>query len=172
LSEEPSQGLRYAEPREPLAPGRIRAVAIISVIFGIVGLGLNALIASAMLGQLLKNWRAVKGVSRPGTEPWMIVTGVEASLSCTLAIYLLMAGAMTLHRPGRGPRLHRWYARLKLPLAVVFSVWIGWAMPIYVSGDVILIVAAGALAFIASAAYPLYLRGTFPALADVFDGVR
>jgi hypothetical protein len=172
LSKEPSQGLRYAEPRELRQPGRIRAIAIFSIILGIVGVGVNALLASAMLGQLLKNWHGIKGVSRPGTQPWLIVSGVEAALSCAFAVYLMVAGTMTLQRPRRGLQLHRWYARLKLPLAVVFAVWVGWAMPIYASSDVIPIVAAGALAFIVSAAYPLYLLDMFRKSADVLDGVR
>ena len=135
-------------------------------------LGVNSLVAGAMFAQLLKNWHGIKGVSRPGTEPWLMVSGVETALSCVLAIYLMVAGTMTLHRPARAPRLHRWYARLKLPLAVVFAVWSGWAMRIYARSDLIPILALGALGFISSAAYPLYLLDTFRKSADVINDVR
>ena len=172
MSKEPSHGLRYAEPRELHEPGRIRAIAIISIIFGVMLLGVNVLIASAMFGQLLKNWRGTTGVSQPGTGPWLVLGAIDSALSCVLAIYLMVAAAMTLHRPARAQRLHRSYARLKLPLAIVFGIWLGWALPTNASIDLISDVIFGALGFLASAAYPLYLLDTFRKPAQVLDDIR
>jgi hypothetical protein len=119
-----------------------------------------------MFSQLSKQMRGFKGVSPLPIEPWLITTGTEATLSALMALFALIISAITLRRPGRGPGLHRFYARLKLPLACVFGVCAGWGLTFYVSSETRIMAAGGILAAIASAAHPLFLLRIFPRSCD------
>jgi hypothetical protein len=161
-----SETLRYAAPDALVHPLRSRASGIASVAVGCVAFAVNVLIAGAMGSQLLKQIRGFKGVSPLPIEPWLITTGIEAGLGALLSIFAVFIGAITLRHPGRGPRLHRRYAWLKLPLACVFGVCAGWGMTFYVSSQPRVIAAGGILAAIASATYPLFLLRILPRSRD------
>lgn len=158
-----ADSLRYAEPAALRQPVRFRVIGSISIAAGCAGVAINLLIAAGMGNQLFKQWGGVRGVSRlPFVEAWLMLTGAEAVLSAGLGVFAIVMGAVMLRRPGRGPRLHRWYAWMKLGLACGFGVWAGWATVFYVSRDPAVVGAAGALAMIGSAAYPVILLRMFP----------
>src|SRR5207344_445471 len=48
-----------------------------------------------------------------------IIVGIESVLSLALAIYLLVAGILTLRQSLRGRQLHLIYAIIKIPLVIV-----------------------------------------------------
>ena len=161
-----SQMLEYAAPAARLHPLRSRAAATATILVGCLALITNLLIAGAMFRQLSKQMQGFKGVSPLPIEPWLITTGIETTLSALMGMCAVIVGAITLRNPGRGPKLHRVYALLKLPLACVFGVCVGWGMRFYVSSEPQIMAAGGILAAIASAAHPIVLLRMFPRSHD------
>ena len=158
----PSRGLPYATPAALRYPSWYRVVGAFSILAGCVGLALNTFVAAAMFKQLYK--QAVgRGATRRPIEPWLLLTGTEAAAAAALAVFAVVAGAVTLARPRLGRSLHRRFAWAKLPLACVFAVCAGWGMNWFVSGEPQLVGAAAALGLLVAGAYPLFLLRTLPA---------
>jgi hypothetical protein len=128
---------------------------------------LNGAAAAVMFKQLLKQVSGRGAAPRP-VEPWLTTVAVELTLSATLAAVVAVAGLITICNPGLGPRLHRWCAWAKLPLACVFAVWAGWYITLFVSSEWTVVGAAAVLALIVSTAYPLFCLRMFsrPAARD------
>lgn len=152
--------LPYAEAEPPRNPSRLRVIGTVSLLVGLLGLPLNAVIALLMFKQLFKQFSG-RGASRLPLEPWLLATGTGATLSAVLAVGLCIAGLVTICNPAAARAPHRWYAWLKLPLAVVFAACAGAYVAYFVSREPQVIGAAAALAVIVSAGYPVFLLRTF-----------
>ena len=134
----------------------MRALAVSALVVGCVGLLGNAFVAAAVFAQMRKQGTG-RGAVASASEPWLLLAGVEAAVSVALACLTMLAGGITLRRPRLGVIPLQWLAWAKLPFALVFGMWAGWAMTVFVSREW-LDVAAGALAaLLVSAGYPLYV---------------
>jgi hypothetical protein len=163
MSHEDPQVLSYGPPWAT-RPSVLRAMGVSGVVVGCLELLGNAFVAAAMFGQLLKQGTGRGAVSR-AFEPWLITTGAEAALSAALAGFAIVAGAAMLYRSRVGIISLRWFAWAKLPFALFFSVWAGWAMKLFVSSNPVEVAAAAMVALLCSAAYPVYVL-------RLFSGVR
>ncbi len=163
------QILSYGPPWA-IRPRVMRTVAITGVVLGSLELLGNALIAATMFKQLLKQGTG-RGAVSASLEPWLLITGAEAAVSAALGGVAMLAGAAILYRSKIGIRSLRGFAWLKLPLALIFGVWAGWGMGLFVSGQPLEIIAAAVAALLLSAAYPICVLRIFRQVRPVATSI-
>ena len=169
MSHDDQQVLSYGLPWA-IRPRVVKAVGITGVVLGCVQLLGNAFIAAAIFKQLLKQGTG-RGAVSPSLEPLLLMSGAEAAVSAALGGVAMLAGAAILYRSKSGVRSLRLFAWIKLPLALLFSVWAGWAMALFVSGRPWEIIAAAVAALLLSAAYPVCILRIFAKERPVAESI-
>lgn len=141
----PVQPLNYGQPLGPRKPGVVTAVGITSIIMAALS-GLYCL--SIAMNLITFNYimpRMNTAVPGATTMPVMIQFSkpdqvaqigmiVTVLLSLALAIYLLVAGIITLRGSLNGRKHHLRWAIMKIPLVLIGSAIYGWWMGSIMSG--------------------------------------